>query len=240
MSTEPFVFDREAFLARCSAEHEAQFAIEAAEDRAFAQLMANRRNAMKSTGPLTAEGKAKSSQNRLSHGLCSSALLIRGESQEAFDALHAEMVAVYRPTTPEEKMLTDQLSEAQWRLNRARRVESKALELLARDTFEILNDEDEPVDTDPAHLIAASFLRKDNDAIYRNVQRYVTTTERSHQRCLKNLHHAQEKRRTLPLPPPVQPEVKVATANSPLPEIGFERQFVPTVPVSTPAYTDRC
>ena len=37
--------------------------------------------------------------------------------------------------------------------------------------------------------------------IYRNMQRYVTTIERSHQRCLKNLHHAQEKRRTLPPPP---------------------------------------
>lgn len=74
------------------------------------------------------------------------------------------------------------------------------------------------------------------------MQRYVTAIERSHQRCLKNLHHAQEKRRTLP-PPPVQPEpeaVKAATANSSLPEIGFEPRFVPMAPCSTPADNDRC
>ena len=79
--------------------------------------------------------------------------------------------------------------------------------------------------------------------IYRNMQRYVTTIERSHQRCLKNLHHAQEQRRTLPPLPPVQPEpeeVKVAAANHPLPEVGFEPQFVPTAPFGAPAYTDRC
>ena len=73
--------------------------------------------------------------------------------------------------------------------------------------------------------------------------RYVAAIERSHQRELKNLHHAQEKRRTLPPLPPVQEvpvqEVKVATANSPLPEVGFEPQFVPVTPVSAPAFHNR-
>jgi hypothetical protein len=80
----------------------------------------------------------------------------------------------------------------------------------------------------------------DADAIYRNLQRYVTAIERSHQRCLKNLQYAQEKRRTLPPVPPKPEQVQVATASAPLPEVGFEPQFVPSVPVSTPAYTDRC
>jgi hypothetical protein len=143
-------------------------------------------------------------------------------------------------------MLTDQLAEAQWRLNRGRRVEAKTLNLLAEDTFNYLNEEndgDEAVTSDPDQLIAVSFASVPNDVIYRNMQRYVTTIERSHHRCLKNLLYAQEKRRTLPPPPPVQPEpeeVKVATANHPLPEVGFEPQFVPTAPFDTPAYTDRC
>ena len=34
-----------------------------------AQIAANRQNALKSTGPSSPEGKAASSQNRLTHGL---------------------------------------------------------------------------------------------------------------------------------------------------------------------------
>ena len=170
-------------------------------------------------------------------------------SQAEFDSLHTDIVDAYRPATAEENMLTDQLAEAQWRLNRARRVEAKTITLLVEDTFNYLSEENEqneenaPPTSDPDQLIAVSFASVPNDVIYRNMQRYVTTIERSHQRCLKNLHHAQEKRRSLPPPPPVQPEpegVKVATANHPLPEAGFQPRFVPTAPVSTPAYTDRC
>ncbi|MCX6606574.1 MAG: hypothetical protein NTV52_23690 [Acidobacteria bacterium] len=246
MSNEFYAANRDAIINKIVADKEAEMAAEAAKRQAAAQAMANRRNAMKSTGPRTPEGKAASSQNRLAHGLCSSSLLIRGESQAEFDALHTDIVDAYRPATSEERMLTDQLAEAQWRLNRARRVEAKTLNLLAEDTFNYLNEEndgDEAVTSDPDQLIAVSFASVPNDVIYRNMQRYVTTIERSHQRCLKNLQHAQEKRRTLPPPPPVQPEpeeVKVAAANHPLPEVGFEPQFAPTVPFSTPAYTDRC
>ena len=249
MSNEFYALNREAIINQCVADKEAEMAAEAAKRHAAAQTMANRRNAMKSTGPRTSEGKAASSQNRLAHGLCSSSLLIRGESQAEFDSLHTDIVDAYRPATVEENMLTDQLAEAQWRLNRARRVEAKTINLLVEDTFNYLSEENEqneenaPPTSDPDQLIAVSFASVPNDVIYRNMQRYVTTIERSHQRCLKNLHHAQEKRRTLPPPPPVQPEpegVKVATANHPLPEAGFQPRFVPTAPVSTPAYTDRC
>ncbi len=244
MSTEEFFFDREAFLNKAVAEHEAQIAAETAESRAILQIIANRKNAMKSTGPRTPEGKAASSQNRLAHGLCSSSLLVRGESPTEFQALHTEIVGAYRPATPEEKILTDQLAEAQWRLNRARRVEAKAFSMLAEDTFTYLkeeNGEQDAANCDPDHLIAISFASVPNETIFRNLYRYVAAIEKSHQRCLKNLQYAQEKRRTLPPPPPVQPEeLKVATANAPLPEIGFEPQFVPAEPSSTPAYNDLC
>ncbi|MCX6602646.1 MAG: hypothetical protein NTV52_03550 [Acidobacteria bacterium] len=130
MSTETFVFDREAFLNKCVADHEAELAAEQAEDRA----LLNRLNAMRSTGPRTPAGKATSSQNRLAHGLCATSLIVRGETQEDFDLLRNEMLTAYRPATPEEKMLTDQLTESQWRLNRARRIETHTHDILMRDT----------------------------------------------------------------------------------------------------------
>jgi hypothetical protein len=99
-------------------------------DRQIAEkrAAANRENARKSTGPRTPEGKAASSQNRLAHGLCSSSLILHGENAEEFDELRRQTHATFAPVTAEETLLTDQLVEATWRLNRARRVEAKSLE----------------------------------------------------------------------------------------------------------------
>ena len=44
-----------------------------------AQQRANKENAKHSTGPRTAEGKQRSSQNALKHGLCALDPLIPGE-----------------------------------------------------------------------------------------------------------------------------------------------------------------
>ena len=58
-----------------------------------AQILANRENAKKSTGPKTEAGKAKSSMNRLSHGFASSARFSKGEDPEEFYALLNELMA---------------------------------------------------------------------------------------------------------------------------------------------------
>ena len=61
-----------------------------------ARLAANRRNAQKSTGPKTEEGKARSRANALKHGLCSSevvvedAALIEERTREFFDSLRPQ------------------------------------------------------------------------------------------------------------------------------------------------------
>ena len=46
------------------------------------QLVANRKNAVKSTGPKTAKGKAKVAQNAITHGLTSRQLVIHGLERE--------------------------------------------------------------------------------------------------------------------------------------------------------------
>ncbi len=48
---------------------------------------ANRRNARKSTGPRTPEGKAVSSQNATSHGIYCRDVVLDGEDQRRFDLL---------------------------------------------------------------------------------------------------------------------------------------------------------
>lgn len=240
MSNQLPAFDRKAFVADCIATLESKLATSHDDVDAYRRQLTNQRNAMKSTGPRTASGKAASSKNRLAHGLCSSSLLVGDESPKDFEALRAEFFAAYQPATPEERILTDQLVEAQWRLNRARTVEAKTQDFLIFESFENLIDNGESVTFSTGHMHATSFLSQTNEAIYRNIQRYVAAIERSHQRALKNLQHAQEKRRTLP-PPPAKADTKVnaAAANHPLPEVGFEPQIASASPRSTTDYVNR-
>ena len=49
------------------------------------QLLANQQNALRSTGPRSAAGKAIASQNAIRHGLSAQIAIIPGENPEEFD-----------------------------------------------------------------------------------------------------------------------------------------------------------
>ena len=53
-----------------------------------AQILANRNNSQKSTGPQTAEGKAVVSQNAVKHGLFAAEAVITGENPADYEAYH--------------------------------------------------------------------------------------------------------------------------------------------------------
>ena len=83
-----------------------------------ARLAANRLNAQKSTGPRTAEGKGRSSQNALKHGLCSGAAVLPGECAEAFDAFGRELDEELRPRGSAQRVLFEQIHNLAWKLRR--------------------------------------------------------------------------------------------------------------------------
>jgi hypothetical protein len=97
------------------------------------QIAANRRNAAKSTGPRTAEGRAVSRMNALQHGILSRQVLVRGlvleESEEELEALHQRFWEELQPAGPLEEMLVDQIVTAHWRLRRALTAESGEIAL---------------------------------------------------------------------------------------------------------------
>ena len=82
------------------------------------QIDANRRNALKSTGPKTPEGRAAVRLNSLTHGLTAKTLVLPGESEEDFNALSDSLAAEHDPATPTEQALVTQLAVATWRLRR--------------------------------------------------------------------------------------------------------------------------
>jgi len=97
------------------------------------QIAANRRNAVKSTGPRTPRGRAVSKMNALKHGILSREVLVRGrlhqESAEEFEALHQRFVDDLQPQGALEEMLVDQIVAAHWRLRRALAAESGEIAL---------------------------------------------------------------------------------------------------------------
>lgn len=82
------------------------------------RLNSNRRNAQRSTGPRTAEGKAVSSRNALTHGLAANRTVLPGENAREFQTLLSELAKEFRPATALQRSLVRQLADSEWRLRR--------------------------------------------------------------------------------------------------------------------------
>ena len=95
-----------------------------------AQVVANRRNAGKSTGPRTAEGKAVVSQNAVKHGLLARQDVIRGEEQEEFNLYREELFWELNPLGTMECRLAERIVSLAWRLRRAERIQNEAFDAL--------------------------------------------------------------------------------------------------------------
>jgi hypothetical protein len=91
------------------------------------RYLANRANALLSTGPRTATGKQRSSLNALRHGLTATSAVLPSEDQAAFDAHRRGFFDEYQPATPTESQLVQELADTSWRLNRIPLLEADVL-----------------------------------------------------------------------------------------------------------------
>lgn len=87
--------------------------------------LAQKLNAAFSTGPRSTEGKAKSSQNRVSHGLCSTKHAIHVSQRPEFERHYNEMLAALAPVGAEEAQLAEAIILDQYRMIRARELENE-------------------------------------------------------------------------------------------------------------------
>jgi len=83
------------------------------------QIKANRKNAQKSTGPRTEEGKEAASQNATKHGLCSCKNVIRCESQDEYNLFCDEMIDDLSPVGAMEFLFAERIVSLSWRLKRS-------------------------------------------------------------------------------------------------------------------------
>jgi len=90
----------------------------------FRQIEANRRNAIRSTGPSTEEGKRRSRRNAVRHGLCAETVVETVEDIEDYSAFEAAVIADYDAQTAVERELVLRLASLLWRLRRATSIET--------------------------------------------------------------------------------------------------------------------
>src|SRR5450756_115172 len=114
------------------------------------QIEANRRNALKSTGPTTLEGKERSRRNAVRHGLTAETVIAALEDSEDYEAFEAAVIADYDTESAVERELVLRLASVLWRLRRATGIETALFESVTAEPGKV-----EPGSSRPTHVKAA-------------------------------------------------------------------------------------
>jgi hypothetical protein len=93
------------------------------------QIEANRRNALKSTGPMTAAGKQRSRRNAVRHGLTAETVIADLEDAEDYKAFELAVTSDFDAPTAVERELVLRLTSLLWRLRRATAIQTGLLQL---------------------------------------------------------------------------------------------------------------
>ena len=186
------------------------------------QINANRENARHSTGPITPEGKARSSANAIRHGLLARQIVLPFEDRAQYLELLAALEAEHQPEGPLETYLVHQMASSQWRLQRLTRIETgfficrleKVRELEYEDDDE---DDDEDNDESPApltpdeqfdedtRLLGVLFHRDSGGDPFAKLARYENALQREFYKALDRFLDARARRTP---PPPEKPNAR--------------------------------
>jgi hypothetical protein len=123
------------------------------------QIEANRRNAFKSTGPVTPEGKQRSRFNAIRHGLTAETVIAVPENSEDYEAFQAAVISDYDAETAVERELVLRLASVLWRLRRATGMETAIFDSITEDARSLFRNPDHPLTFDPKNAIADGFLQ---------------------------------------------------------------------------------
>lgn len=184
---------------------------------------ASRLNGAKSRGPVTPEGKARSSQNALKHGLASRAVVLFNESHEEYDALLLEYRSLFQPMDQYEADRVTDIVNARWRIRRIQRFETAAVDLQLDETAPILYEKFASIDIVTVETASFQDLARNSrvlDVIHDYESRYYRILEKAE----RDLHRYRQTRSQRPLPPGNEPN----KPSSP----SFWNRFLPTLLLS--------
>ena len=183
----------------------------------LAQIAANRRNALLSTGPRTPEGKAAVRFNALKHGIDAHSLCIPGEDPAALQSLADAYFQELRPVGPAEALLVDTIILSDWNQRRYSRIEAQMFNLCA--------DHLQPSARSVPGLLMESGPTSHTAAL-RHVFRRLQAARADWYRASKELRRLQDERRAAETAAPDESSPK------PSPEIGFDPPISAIAPQS--------
>jgi hypothetical protein len=163
------------------------------------QLVANRKNAKKSTGP---KDTSLTRLNALKHGILSEEVLLKGEKKKNLEELGRRLRQELAPQGELEIILVDRIISSIWRLKRALKVETA---LMSYEYESGLYDDWNKRPRDERLALKDMLVESDNDV----VQRYETTIERQIYRALHELIRLQGARKGEKPPAPIAVDVDV-------------------------------
>ena len=148
------------------------------------RILASRANGRRSLGPVTPEGKRRSSLNALSHGLLARIVLMQDESPAAFQQLLDDHLVRFRPADGVEVGFIEEMTAAAWRLRRAWAMETRMLDNQVADA-----PDSTAVDSADSRLDRMAAVHSDPDAQHSIdlLARYETRLHMMYQRALHNL-----------------------------------------------------
>jgi len=171
------------------------------------QLEANRRNALKSTGP---KNTSLTRLNALKHGILSGEVLVRGEERRALAELRERLNSDLSPVGALEEILVDRIVCAVWRLKRCLRMERGIVE------YKTADDDIPAIPNSPAWDLRkkegfkAIKLTSEDERLCL-LLRYETTIERQMYKALHELIRLQGARMGDAPPAPIAVDVDVTT-----------------------------
>jgi hypothetical protein len=158
------------------------------------QIAANRRNAQRSTGPRTAEGKKAVRLNAVTHGMTAKVMVLPHENAADYHEIRAALIQDYAPANSQELMLVDQIASGYWRTIRARRFETEIFEGQVR-ALKFRNQKSLAVDPAKDDEACAVFLQVESPESLKNYFRYDGTISRDYYRAIAALEKMQAARR---------------------------------------------
>ena len=156
------------------------------------QIAANRRNAQKSTGPRTAEGKAKTRLNPLKHGLTAETIILPFENPDDYRELQQAVLDDLQPQGITQQILVERFVQRHWVAQRLARTERAWLQALykvhlAEGTKRAKNPKANPEPYEGLAICMQDIPGDPHDLIHKNFFRYRAQIEQDFQRALRAL-----------------------------------------------------
>jgi len=209
------------------------------------RLAANRANAVRSTGPRSEDGKARSAKNSLKHGFTAASFaVLRMEDVRELETLRAEAIHVYRPVNSEELFAVERIALSKLSILRAARLEGGMFtDILGMS----LNDSNvhpfvslpSALEADPkfhGEQVRAYALANGLNRMMRGPNafalflRYQTLAERQYRRAVEEFDRLKRLRDELPNEPIEDPEPEQINPDTPIEDEATDPAFNPYRP----------